>query len=120
MNSQNNRALTHQAKRIAVAMILTSAAGLAAVPAPAHATTAAVAVSTGVSAAAGDFGYFTGNGVRIWSRPGTGTIRGLGYRNEGFCVDSRSGNYYHGRNTATGVTGWAHIAYVHVALALEC
>jgi hypothetical protein len=82
--------------------------------------TAASATSASATSAAGYLGFFTGNGVRIWSRPGAGVVRGLGYRNQGFCTDSLRSGYYHGRNTKSGVVGWASAKYVDTHLLLEC
>ena len=69
---------------------------------------------------AGSQAYFAVNGGRIWSQPGRGVIRGLGYRGQGFCVDGQSGSYYHGRNQATGVVGWTHYTNVNYNPAIGC
>lgn len=62
-------------------------------------------------------------GVRIWSAPrSSSNINGLGYQGQGFLTDNTVvGDFYacdngtstnlwdHGRNNATGVTGWVPI-----------
>jgi hypothetical protein len=108
--------------QIAVAAaILSGIAAVGLVTTPAQASRQNVDSTSAVSTTqAGYMGYFTGNGVRIWSRPGRGTILGLGYRNQTFCADAWSGSYVHGKNRRTGVTGWVSKQYVYVHVALEC
>lgn len=107
--------------QLAAAAILSGIAAVGLVTTPAQASPQNVDSTSAVSTTqAGYMGYFTGNGVRIWSRPGRGTILGLGYRNQTFCADAWSGSYVHGRNRSTGVTGWVSKQYVYVHIALEC
>lgn len=108
--------------RIGVATAAIFALGLFA-PAVASAATSAsasVGSDSGYSLKAGGQGYFAVNGGIIWSKPGSGIRKGLGYRGQGFCVDGASGSYYHGRNQATGVTGWTHRNNLNYNPAIDC
>lgn len=112
---------TARVQLAAAAAILSGIAAVGLVTTPAQASAQNVDSTSAVSTAqAGYMGYFTGNGVRIWSRPGRGTVLGLGYRNQTFCADAWSGSYVHGKNRSTGVTGWVSKQYVYVHIVLEC
>lgn len=89
-NALNARGAKWGLKAVAVAGMAVMGIGLAA---PA------------VSANQGDY---TVNGARIWSNPGSGTVRGLGYIGDGADVYCYVGEWNYNRDQRTGVTGYSH------------
>ena len=89
------------------------AAASVALLAPATATSAAPVAQPAVACTSGNVWHFMVNGVRIRAAGNdTATILGLGYIGQHFCADTRVGDWVHGTNASTGVTGWSSVTVI--------